>query len=172
MGPEAKLHAGVYRPRLDRVVAARSFLVPAVLLACMAMASSGVAVAEPQPAPSAESGGYAAVVRPQPSPWHCPSAKIWQNRPGPSTAITIGDRTLHVPHSLPNSQVEASPTRNTAWFTFHVNNAGDLSFGAYEANRPFLWSYELVVEITSAPGRVDDKEALGCFQMRRILILL
>jgi hypothetical protein len=50
-----------------------------------------------------------------------------------------------------------------AWFSFHVDKYGRLSFGAGEPDRSFYWKYLLIFHVTDAPGRVDDKVLLRTF---------
>jgi hypothetical protein len=93
----------------------------------------------------------------------CSSASLWQKLPGSRVSLTIGDRTLHVPVSLPFFHVDRDGGRNSVWFDFHINGANQWSFGGYDPSKPYAWEYLLSIEITSAPGRQSNSEFLSTF---------
>lgn len=93
----------------------------------------------------------------------CPSASPWQNLAGPTVTVAIGGRTLHVPTSLPNFHADRDGSRNSIWFNFHISSKSQWSFGGANPDKPFLWEYLITIEVTSAPGRVEDKDFIPLF---------
>jgi hypothetical protein len=94
---------------------------------------------------------------------NCKSTNLWRDLSGPYNVIRVGDRTLKIPLTLPYFSVENGTTRNLAWFSFHVDKSGQLSFGGSDASQPFPWKYLLTFHLADAQGRVDDKVLLRTF---------
>jgi hypothetical protein len=99
----------------------------------------------------------------------CPSSSLWWNLPGPTVAVTIGNRMMRIPSALPNVHILHEGNINSVWFDFHVNALGQLSYGGPEENRPFLWEYLVRFFVIDVPGTSDDTKLAKTFEKDRVL---
>jgi hypothetical protein len=86
----------------------------------------------------------------------CQSAPLWRDIPGPRGVVTIGSRTLHIPVAMPFARFDANMVGGDAHFSFHVDPDGRFSFGGIDATKQLIWTYLVTVDVTNAPGQMDN----------------